>query len=152
MANLHIIKDLAVEKKTTLKKIAEVIGITEAGLHGAINKGDTKFSYVDRIANYLQVDVSVFSDFSTKTKPDSGVIVNGQNAGNIAGGNIVQVALPEAGNQKIIKPDGTITIEPISTIHNGDTKHENLLELVETQKLLIQSLREQLAFYKAKND
>lgn len=155
MPNLQIIKTLSEEKKVTLRKIAEVAGMTEQGLHKAINKEDIRFGSLDKIANFLKVELSLFSDFPLKAKAETGVSVNGSNSGNIAGGNITQVTLPEAGKQKIIKPDGTIIIVPISP--DGDyqdkdnpVRNENLslLEKIELQRLLIESLQAQITMLK----
>ncbi len=82
-------------------------------------------------------------------------ITVGSNSGNIAGGNIIQVTLPEAGKQKIIKPDGSIIIVPISP--DGDyqdkdnpVRNENLslLEKIELQRQLIESLQAQITMLK----
>ncbi|MDU1906437.1 MAG: hypothetical protein E6772_16830 [Dysgonomonas sp.] len=149
MPNLQIIKDLSHKKKVTIRKIAEAAGVTEAGLHGAIDRGDIKFSYLDRIANYLKVNLSVFSDFSS-TKTESSISVGDNNSSNVATGNIVQVTIPEEGKQKIIKPDGTVKIEAISPHENGDHNESNQSdkETIKLQTQLIQSLQDQIEMYK----
>ncbi|MDR1716364.1 MAG: hypothetical protein LBS20_11005 [Prevotella sp.] len=143
MPNLQIIKTLSEQKKVTLRKIAEVAGMTEQGLHKAINKEDIRFGSLDKIANFLKVELSLFSDYPLDAKAETGVLVNGHNSGNIAGGNITQITLPEKGTQKIIKPDGTTIIVPIT----GDgisQREEELLNTIALQKQLIDSLQAQV--------
>ena len=150
MPNLQIIRTLSEERKITLKRVCEVAGITFQGLNTAINNGDIKFSYLDKIANLLKVDLSVFSDFSSNKEAEASISVRGDNVGNIAGGNIVQVGLPEQGKQKIIKPDGTVIIEAISPHNNGDHNESNQSdkETIKLQTQLIQSLQDQIEMYK----
>lgn len=153
MANLHKIKELASAKKIPLTKIASIAGMTPPGLHGAINKDDITFSYLDRIANFLDIDLYVFSDFPRKKDKESSISVGGDNLGNIAGGNLIQVTLPEKGQQKIIKPDGTTIVEPISLkSRNALARKEKaaLEEKIKLQQQLIESLQDQLMMYKNK--
>lgn len=157
MPNLLIIKDLSERKKITLRKIAEVAELTEAGLHGAIKKGDMKLSTIDKIAHLLNVDLSIFSDFPPVGNSESGIVVDGHNYGNIAGKNLIQVSLPETGQQKIIKPDGTTIIEALSLNNEGrnedfsaSNEKQVLLDKIKLQEQLIDSLQDQLTMYKNK--
>lgn len=154
MPNLQILKSIAEEKKITLRKIAEAAGLTEQGLHKAINKEDIKLSYIDKIANFLKVDLYVFSDYSSPKENETKVSSIGNNQGEIAGGNIIKVSLPETGQQKIINPDGTTIIEPISLNKEGVLASEErkaFEDKISLQQQLIESLQDQLAMYKEKN-
>lgn len=90
---------------------------------------------------------------------DDGNIIGQGNHNNIKTGNVVNVALPDAGTQKIIKPDGEI--EVITTESNTpmlDTlKRENenlkaevmyLKNTITTKNDLIDSLRETIDILK----
>lgn len=152
MPNLFLIKSIAEKKKIPIIEIAEVGGLTPQGLHGAINKGDIKFSYLDKIAHFLQVDLAIFSDFSEEKMNRESISVGGNNSGNIAGGNLLQVSLPEVGYQKIINSDGTTIIEPIlpNIGYSASDEKNILLEKIGLQEQLIESLKDQLRLYKEK--
>lgn len=163
MPNLQIIKTLAEEKKVTLRKLAEIAGMTEQGLHKAINKDDIKFGSLDRIANFLGVELSIFSDYpkeenETKVSAIPKVITHvGVVGGNsMIGETNMLVSLPEKGKQKIIKPDGTTLIEPISQDEPKEYSQDNLtsdkergyLDTISLQRQLIDSLQDQVKLLK----
>ena len=56
--NYHIIRLIAKNKKISLKEICENIGISQQGLQKIINEGSGKISTIQKIADYLQVDVN----------------------------------------------------------------------------------------------
>jgi transcriptional regulator with XRE-family HTH domain len=56
--NYHIIRLIAKTKKVSLKEICENIGISQQGLQKIINEGSGKISTIQKIADYLQVDVN----------------------------------------------------------------------------------------------
>ncbi len=64
MANLHIIRDLLIDKGMTLRNLAEQLGVTEQGLQKAIRTNSTKIETLEKIASILNVSISAF--FETK--------------------------------------------------------------------------------------
>ena len=60
MANLHRIRDLCLEKKITLKDLANKVRISEVGLQRIIKTNSTKVDTLEKIAKALDVDIYEF--------------------------------------------------------------------------------------------
>jgi DNA-binding Xre family transcriptional regulator len=71
MANLGKIKLLLAEKNITLRDLAGSVGMTEQGLHKLIKENSTKVDTLEKIANRLDVSVSVFFDETEAHSRDS---------------------------------------------------------------------------------
>ena len=62
MANFYLIKTFAKQKGITLAELADVAGITPAGLTLIIKSGSTNTKTIERIAQKLDVPVGAFFD------------------------------------------------------------------------------------------
>lgn len=60
MANFKIIRELCKSKKIELKELAEKVGISKTALYELIDRGSTKTEILEKIANVLDVDISIF--------------------------------------------------------------------------------------------
>ncbi len=60
MANLKLIKKLCVDKNITIVDLSMKVGITPVGLHRIINTNSTKVDTLEKIANILEVPITVF--------------------------------------------------------------------------------------------
>ncbi|MDR1091094.1 MAG: helix-turn-helix domain-containing protein [Prevotella sp.] len=60
MANLLKIKEIAKEKKVSIKELSASAGITEQGLQKLIRENSTKVDTLEAIAKKLNVPISVF--------------------------------------------------------------------------------------------
>lgn len=157
------------QEKLTQKDLAEKLGIDPTQLSalfkGRANAGLTiieKFInlYPFLNANWLITGIGEMNKNVNYSSFGDGNNISGSNTGNISGGqfvggNFINVELPETGKQKIIKPDGSIIIAPVSP--DGDyqdkdnpARNENLslLEKIELQRQLIESLQAQITMLK----
>lgn len=100
MANLHLIKSIAKEKKITLKSLSEQVGISEQGMQKILKENTTSIVTLEKIAKILSVHPAVFFDNYTAdqsegeqqpsdTKPHA--TANGNGAIAIAGSGNVTV-------------------------------------------------------------
>lgn len=102
MANLHLIKSIAKEKKITLKSLSEQVGISEQGMQKILKENTTSIVTLEKIAKILSVHPAVFFDNYTveqsqgendpsadDTKPHA--TANGNGAIAIAGSGNVTV-------------------------------------------------------------
>lgn len=62
MANLQKIRDIAKERRISLRDLASQIGVTEAGVYRIIKENSTRVDTLEAIAKSLQVPVAVFFD------------------------------------------------------------------------------------------
>lgn len=62
MMRLHIIRDIAKEKKITLKELSLRLGMTADGLQKLINRNSTTPETIGKIAEILDVPVILFFD------------------------------------------------------------------------------------------
>ena len=62
MANLQRIKDLAEERKISVRELAERVGLKENQIHVMCRTNSTKIDTLERIAKGLGVSVSYFFD------------------------------------------------------------------------------------------
>ena len=60
MANLQIIRTLSKNRGMTLKKLSELLGISENGLQRIIKTNSTKIETLEKIAKILNVSITVF--------------------------------------------------------------------------------------------
>lgn len=60
MADLTKIRALLLERKMTMRELASDIGITEQGLHKLMKENSTKVDTLEKIAEKLNVPVTVF--------------------------------------------------------------------------------------------
>jgi transcriptional regulator with XRE-family HTH domain len=84
MANLLIIKELAKRKGLSVKQLADLLGVTEQGLHKLIRSKSTNVATLERIAAKLEVSPCVFFQ-ETSSLGDNVSIhdINGDNSGNV---------------------------------------------------------------------
>ncbi|MBK5721310.1 helix-turn-helix domain-containing protein [Dysgonomonas sp. Marseille-P4677] len=140
------IKKKRKELKLTQEELAKILGVDRK----------TIGNYENDHVSIPETKSEMLRNFFSGNVSGSNIMV-GTNTGNIAGGNFILVELPEFGKQKIIKPDGTIIIESISSSKNSeegdflmDKEKQTLLEKIELQQQLIKSLQDQLAMYRDK--
>lgn len=62
MANLFIIRDLAKNKNITLKKVAELLGMTPVGLQKLMERNSTSTETIEKLAEILDVQAGIFFD------------------------------------------------------------------------------------------
>lgn len=122
------------ELKLTQEELAEILGISVRTLI-SYEKGGV-------IPNSKNAILQNFID----GKIEGSNINVGNNYGNIAGKNLIQISLPEEGTQKIIKPDGTVIVESITSKESGSqcsnegSTNKELLDKIYMQNKLIESL------------
>lgn len=75
MANLQIIKELAVRKNITLDQLSKDLGITPQALSKIMRENSTRIDTLERIASELAVPVAIF--FETKSCGDCSPIIMG---------------------------------------------------------------------------
>jgi len=68
MANFKIIKDLAKRKNISLKKLSEIIGLTEQGLQSIMKNNQTNTSTLEKLCDVLDVSAGVFFENKKLTK------------------------------------------------------------------------------------
>lgn len=68
MANLHIIKDLADKRNISIKRLAELVGVTENQIYTLIRTNTTKIGTLEKIAHILQVPIGCFFDIPSVTE------------------------------------------------------------------------------------
>lgn len=87
MANLQKIKVLAKEKGISINDLAEKLGVTPQAVHLMVRENSTKTDTLERIANILDVPISVFFDEKVEninqTQSGNGIL---QNRGQIYNG------------------------------------------------------------------
>jgi len=66
VANLNIIRDICLIKKTSLKDLAKQVGISEMGLHRILQTNSTKINTLEKIANVLDVKIEAFFEDEIK--------------------------------------------------------------------------------------
>jgi len=66
--NANKIRDLAKEKRCTLKELADYLGMTEAGLQHIMRNGSTGTTTLERIAEFFKVSPAVFFDDTPVTQ------------------------------------------------------------------------------------
>lgn len=119
MINLLIVRDIARQKKISMREIARRVGVTEQGLQKIIRENSTKVDTLEAIAQALDVPVSIFfSDSSAGANiVSSPNAVSGHGNTVLGSGNhtSINVALPDSGFQKIIKSDGSQTTVEVAT-------------------------------------
>lgn len=64
MYKLHLIRDLCRQKNMTLNELSEKVGITPSGLQNILSKNSTTQKRIEKIAQVLGVDVTVFLEAS----------------------------------------------------------------------------------------
>ena len=62
MPKLYLIRELAKEKRMTLTKLAEEVGITYSGLQKLMERNSTNPETIEKIANVLNIPVKVLFD------------------------------------------------------------------------------------------
>lgn len=62
MANLHLIKTLAENKKMPITELAERVGVSEQQIHLMVRTNSTKINTLEKIAKVLDVPVTYFFD------------------------------------------------------------------------------------------
>lgn len=85
MANLFRIKEIAERRNIPLRKLAESVGISENQIHVMCRTNSTKIETLERIANALDVHISVFFDENTITS--NSISAQGDNNGILFAGD-----------------------------------------------------------------
>lgn len=83
MANLYKIKDLAAERKMSLKALADIVGISENQIHVMCRTNSTKIDTLEKIAQTLKVPISVFFDESVPSVHTEGDYSPASGSGNV---------------------------------------------------------------------
>lgn len=71
MVNLQQIRTIAVQKKITIRRLAQEVGITEQGLQSIIRNNTTTTDNLEKISKVLLVPVSTFFDETENIVSDS---------------------------------------------------------------------------------
>lgn len=87
MANLQKIKVIAKERGIAINELAEQLGITPQAVHLMVRENSTKTDTLERIAQILQVPVTVFFDEEKETIKQT---QNGGRGNKQAGGNFTE--------------------------------------------------------------
>lgn len=66
MANLQKIKVIAKERGITINELAEQLGMTPQAVHLMVRENSTKTDTLERVAQILQVPITVFFDEEKK--------------------------------------------------------------------------------------
>lgn len=77
MANLQLIKALAMEKNISMDALAKELGITPQALSKLMRLNSTKIDTLERIAEKLKVSPCVFFGDSMASASDGSISVNG---------------------------------------------------------------------------
>lgn len=87
MAKLQKIKVIAKERGIAINELAEQLGITPQAIHLMVRENSTKTDTLERIAQILQVPVSVFFEEEKETINQT---QNGGSGNKLAGGNFTE--------------------------------------------------------------
>lgn len=87
MANLQKIKIIAKERGIAINELAEQLGITPQAVHLMVRENSTKTDTLERVAQILQVPVTVFFEEEKETIKQT---QNGGNGNKLAGGNFTE--------------------------------------------------------------
>ncbi|MDD3739401.1 MAG: helix-turn-helix transcriptional regulator [Lentimicrobiaceae bacterium] len=68
MVNLNKIREIAKEKKITMRKLAFESGVSEPGLYQLIRNNSTTLDTLAKIAEVLDVDIRIFFETEEETK------------------------------------------------------------------------------------
>lgn len=71
MANLQLIKELAEQKKISVRELAEKVGLKENQIHVMCRSNSTKIDTLEKIAHVLDVPVSLFFNEGTVERYES---------------------------------------------------------------------------------
>lgn len=141
MIIIERIKELIAHKEMSETAFSKIIGVSQRTLNNYMNGRTPSLEVIDAL-------LSAFPEVSAEwllrgggdmLKSSSNFIGSNQgdnnkieynNAGNVGVGNTVNVALPESGTQKIIRPDGEVEIM------NGNSNCKEFDELKKENQLL----------------
>jgi len=87
MANLQKIKVIAKERGITISELAEQLGMTPQAVHLMVRENSTKTDTLERVAQILQVPITVFFDEEKETIKQT---QNGESGNRLAGGNFIE--------------------------------------------------------------
>ena len=87
MANLQKIKVIAKERGIAINDLAEQLGITPQAVHLMVRENSTKTETLERVAQILQVPITVFFDEEKETVKQT---QNGGSGNKQAGGNFTE--------------------------------------------------------------
>lgn len=87
MANLQKIKVIAKERGITINELAEQLGMTPQAVHLMVRENSTKTDTLERVAQILQVPITVFFDEEKETIKQT---QNGGSGNRLAGGNFIE--------------------------------------------------------------
>lgn len=133
MINLLIVRDIARQKKISMRELARRVGVTEQGLQKIIRENSTKVDTLEAIAEALDVPVSIFfndssADANIVSSPNA-IAGHGNTVSSSGNHTNINVALPDSGFQKIIRSDGSQTIVEIA-----DESHQLSAEIERLRK------------------
>ena len=129
MANLLKIKEIAERRNIPLRKLAESVGVSENQIHVMCRTNSTKIETLEKIANALNVHISVF--FDSPLTPTNYISTQGSNNGILIAGD---------------NNSGDISCTPASIVNERINHLEELLaeknERIKELKERIEELKE----------
>lgn len=124
MANFKIIRVLARKKSISLKKLSELLGMSEQGLQGIMANNSTTTNTLENLCKYLEVPVSVFFAEDEHLK----------NIGHKIRGNYSQITAKEIHNCQYELEKSLLEIKYLKTILTDKEKiicdKEEIIELL----------------------
>lgn len=136
---MKLIKQIAVNKKITIRKIAQEVGITEQGLQSIIRNNTTTTDNLEKISKVLNVPISTFftenensnipieTEFSTNKIPPGKSLSNDERIDILLSQNDRLITVLEKHSQTINTNSNTInnlsgTINNLSYLSQNETR------------------------------